>query len=166
MSDTGRVKRALGALLLALALLSMYPLAGRAQEKDGRPTAVADTLFPQPPISAGGAFFRSVAIPGWAQADLGAPERGAFYFLMEAASLWMVIRTQGRLSHVERTSPGSSLVDSRRQQREDWIALAVFWSLFSGADGFVSVQLYGFKEHTEQRPDGVTALELGWKIPF
>ena len=164
MLDPGRLKRALRAALLALILLGAGE--ARAQGRERGPAPVADTLFPEPPISAGGAFFRSVAIPGWAQADLGAPERGAFYFLMEAASLWMVIRTQRRLNHAERTSPGSSLVESRRQQREDWIALAVFWSLFSGADGWVSVQLYGFRERTGQRPGDVTALELGWKVPF
>lgn len=125
-----------------------------------------DTLFPQPPISGGGAFLRSLVLPGWGQAELGSEARGAFYFFAEAFSLFMIARTQARLSHAKRNYPDdASVVKSRRQQREDWIALAVFWALFSGADAWVSVQLYGFDERTGLSPDDV-ALEVGWKVPL
>lgn len=151
---------ATGALLLAFA----GSLTG--QETPSDTTAPVDSFFPQPPISAGGAFLRSLVIPGWAQAELGAETRGAFYFLAESFSLFMVARTQLRLEHAMRTEPKDSpLIDSRQQQKEDWIALAVFWAFFSAADGWISVHLFGFDDRTGLSPEDV-AFRVGWKIPF
>lgn len=151
---------------LCLAALWAAPL--RAQEEEASPPAQApaDSLFPQSPLSAGGAFWRSVVIPGWAQAELGAPGRGAFYFLTEAFCIFMIARTEKRLNHAERTWPeDSGVIDSRRQQKEDWIALAIFTAFFSGADGWVSVKLFGFDERTGFGPDDV-AFTVGWEIPL
>lgn len=127
-----------------------------------------DTLFQRrPPLSPGGAFARSLILPGWAQAELGSPGRGAFYFLMEATSLWMWFRTQARLDHADRTLPeDADLIRARKQQREDWIALAIFWAFFSAADGWISVHLWGFEEVTGERPPDQVSIDLGWKIPF
>ncbi|HEX6588626.1 MAG TPA: DUF5683 domain-containing protein [Longimicrobiales bacterium] len=36
------------------------------------------------------------------------------------------------------------LVSARKEQREDWIALGVFWILVSGVDAFVTAQLADF----------------------
>jgi hypothetical protein len=147
-------------------LLAGVPGTLSAQEEQAAEPAQTDTLFPEAPFSAGGAFWRSVVIPGWAQAELGAESRGAFYFLAEAFSIFMVARSQIRLSHAQRTlSNDNPVTISRRQQREDWAALAVFWALFAGADGWVSVHLYGFDERTGVGPDDV-AIGIGWKIPF
>ncbi len=157
-------------LLLALAA----PSALAAQEAEAPQRAQADSVFPRPPLSAGGAFFRSLVLPGWAQAELGHEARGAFYFLAESFSLFMIARTQKRLAHAERTLPeDSDIISSRKQQREDWIALAVFWAFFSAADAWVSVQLFGFEERTEMEPERVSldvrwadsAFQIGWKIP-
>lgn len=158
------------AVPLALALALLGAPARLPAQQPTAPTASeqADTVFTPPPLTPGGAFLRSLVIPGWAQAELGAEARGAFYFLAETFSLFMVVRSQIRLSHAERSEPDpetSSLVSSRRQQREDWIALAVFWAFFSAADGWVSVQLFGFEERTGLRPEDV-AFQVGWKIPF
>jgi hypothetical protein len=151
---------------LSLLLASALPRAALAQQQEAAPAERPDSLFPQPPLSPGGAFIRSLVIPGWAQAELGATSRGAFYFFAEAFSLFMVARSQIRLAQAERTEPeGSLVISSRRQQKEDWIALAVFWALFAGADGWISVQLYGFDERTGIGPEEV-ALEFGWKIPL
>lgn len=148
-------------LLLIAGLLAAMPARGLAQQVDtaGRVDAVADSAtYPPPPLSPGGAFLRSLVIPGWAQAELGARTRGAFYFLVEAFSIFMIARTQLRLSHTERAQPwNESLIDSRKQQREDWIAIAAFTAFFSGADGFVSVHLWGFDDRTSLEPPDVTA---------
>ncbi len=131
-----------------------------------RSAVQVDLIFPQPPISAWGAFFRSLVIPGWGQAELGAESRGALYFFLESTSILMIARSQTRLAHAERTLPeGSPLIEARKQQREDWIALAVFTALFSAADAWVSVQLFGFEEVTGTGPDDV-ALIVGWKVPL
>ncbi|UCF19108.1 MAG: hypothetical protein JSU87_14440 [Gemmatimonadota bacterium] len=152
----------------AVFLLAM-PVGLAAQEPEPpAPAAQAiDSIFTRPPISGGGAFLRSLAVPGWGQAELGHYGRGAFYFFAESFSLFIVARTQIRLNHAERNlPPESSFVKSRRQQREDWIAMAVFWALFAGADAWISVQLYGFDERTGIGPGGESAYLIGWKIPF
>ena len=162
------------ATALALTALLCAPRAASAQRVQLPDTLLTDTSVaaraePQPrksPISPGGAFLRSLVLPGWAQAELGHESRGAFYFLAETFSLFMVARTQIRLNHAERTLPADDdIISARKQQRQDWIALAVFWGLFSAADGWVSVQLYGFDEATGVRP-GETAFSVGWSIPF
>jgi hypothetical protein len=156
-------RRAL-ALALALVLWAPTTLAGQ-QEQEPAPVR-PDSIFPEPPLSPGGAFIRSLVIPGWAQAELGAESRGALYFFAEAFSLFMVARTQIRLSHAERNLPEDDpLVQGRRQQREDWIAMAVFWSFFAAADGWISVHLYGFDERTGLEPEQV-AFGVSIRIPL
>ncbi|MGD2152780.1 MAG: hypothetical protein PVG79_05890 [Gemmatimonadales bacterium] len=154
-------------LVLGMTLALLVPAKLPAQQQEeGAPPARPDSLFPQPPLSPGGAFIRSLVIPGWAQAELGAESRGAFYLLAESFSLFMVARTQLRLAHAERNLPDDHpLVLSRRQQREDWIALAVFWAFFAAADGWVSVHLYGFDERTGLEPEQV-ALAVSFRIPL
>lgn len=159
----------------ALVLLALAAPSGvAAQEPEAEPQARPDSVFPRPPLSPGGAFFRSLVLPGWAQAELGHEARGAFYFFAESFSLFMVARTQKRLSHAERTLPeDSGIISSRKQQREDWIALAVFWAFFSAADAWVSVQLFGFEERTETGPEPLSldvrwdgsAFQIGWRVP-
>ena len=125
-----------------------------------------DSFFPQPPLSPGGAFLRSLVVPGWGQAELGHESRGALYFFIEAFAIFMVARTKIRLDHAKANEPyNPALVNSREQQLEDWAAIAVFTALFSGADAWVSVQLYGFDERTTLSPQGVS-LGVGFKLPF
>lgn len=162
------------AAALALTALLSAPDTSIAQRVQLPDTIVTDTSAAaqaeaevrKPPFSAGGAFLRSLVLPGWAQAELGHESRGAFYFLAETFSLYMIARTQIRLDHAERTLPADDdIISSRKQQREDWIALAIFWAFFSAADGWVSLQLYGFEDVTGVRP-GETAFLVGWSIPF
>jgi hypothetical protein len=155
------------ASVLAIGLAVLVPTLAAAQEEPGQAEATpADSIFSKPPLSPGGAFLRSFVLPGWAQAELGAESRGALYFFIESFSLFMVARTQARLSWAERTRPeDSGLVESRKQQREDWIALAVFTAFFAAADGWVSVHLYGFEERTGVAPEDI-AIGIGWKIPI
>jgi hypothetical protein len=53
-------------------------------------------------ISPRGAFIRSALIPGWGHAKVGAHVRGAFYFSAEAASAYMIFKTQTRLDRTQR----------------------------------------------------------------
>ncbi|MGD8869426.1 MAG: hypothetical protein PVI01_17535 [Gemmatimonadales bacterium] len=165
-TDRQRVNRSSVVAAIAIALASGLPtIAAAQQEPAPEEAAPPDTLFTPPPLSPGGAFFRSLVLPGWAQSELGAETRGAFYFLAESFSLFMVARTQVRLDWAERTRPADSgLIESRKQQREDWIALAVFTAFFAAADGWVSVHLFGFDERTDLKPEDV-AIGVGWKIP-
>ena len=47
--------------------------------------------------SPGGAFLRSLLVPGWGQATIGSYTRAGFYVLAESATGWMLARTVSRL---------------------------------------------------------------------
>ncbi len=66
----------------------------------GSQEAASDTL-PPPPFSPKGVFLRSLVLPGWGHAVLGTPLRGAFYFAADAATLFMLWKTDSRLRRAQ-----------------------------------------------------------------
>ena len=85
-------------ILLLLIGSMVFPgvLVGQASAVEGDPTSeVTDKSddLSKNKVSARGAFIRSLLIPGWGQSAAGAPGRGAFYFGMEGASLWMILKS-------------------------------------------------------------------------
>lgn len=179
----------LRAALLACALLlaAARPAAAQNPRPDSvRPLVARGDSLARPPqpdtvpprISAKGAFFRSLVLPGWGQSELGAPGRGAVYFALEAGSLWMLYKTSERLDQAleeqavlrETGQIGpdqrTGLVHDRQNQREDWITLSVFWLFFSGADAFVAAQLQDFDVHVNAVPRPGGALELRATVPL
>lgn len=122
-----------------------------------RPAAAEPRSGPAPMS----AFFRSVLIPGWGQLAADKPVRGAFYFAMQTATVYMVIRTQNRIDEAE----GEALKESRREQREDWLVLAGFWALASGVDAWVSAQMWGFEGEVVPPPDGSAGLAVRMSLP-
>lgn len=59
-----------------------------------------------------------------------------------------------------------SLVKSRQSQREDWIALTVFWMLASGLDAFVTAHLSNFPGDVAVEPrHGGKGAEIRWTLP-
>ncbi len=75
-----------------------------------------------------------------------------------------------RLQNDRTVADARSLVDSRGQQFQDWMALEVFLVFLSGADAFVSAHLAHFPapvavEAAPVSTVGGTALELGFKVP-
>lgn len=58
------------------------------------------------------------------------------------------------------------LVDARKEQREDWLAVAIFTLLLSGVDAFVSAHLGDFPEPLtiEGDPGGGT-VEVAFRVP-
>jgi hypothetical protein len=161
-------------LLLCVTIQLLLPSGVAAQDRPAVP-ALVDTAGPD--ISARGALLRSFALPGWGQSYARAPGRGAIYFGMEAASLWMVYKTSRQLSASrqrdrwlrelndtpdERPSP---LTRSRSQQFEDWVTLAVTVALFSGADAYVTAQLSDFAREVQVRVPEGSSLEVGVTLP-
>lgn len=154
--------RAIAAAVL-LVLVSTPAAAQEPGASEPLPPAAADTLD-DPGVSAAGAFARSLVLPGWGQAYVGSPGRGAVYFALEAGAAWMAFksyrqleeardvqaweRETGRLGENEKLS----VVSSREEQFEDWITLSIFVLLFSGVDAFVTAQLADFDEHVGVRP--------------
>lgn len=174
-SNTARAAVVGAALALATGGIAA---AGAAQEPEAAPPAAVEVEEPETPISGRGAFIRSLVLPGWGQAYVGAPGRGAIYFAMEAGSAWMVYKTyqqlneardaQAWLREVGRLPVDEKLdvVESREEQLEDWLAISIFLLLFSGADAYVTAQLADFDEHVGVGPgiDGGARLEL--RVPF
>ncbi|MFW6083727.1 MAG: hypothetical protein ACODAA_00755 [Gemmatimonadota bacterium] len=107
------------------------------------------------------AFLRSVLIPGWGQLAADQPVRGAVYFALQSATVYMVIRTQNRIDEAE----GEGLKESRREQREDWLVLAGFWALASGIDAWVSAQMWGFEGEVVPPPEGSAGLAVRMRVP-
>lgn len=162
----------LRACTLLLGLLAAPALAPptQAQELDTVPVVTTPRRVPAPAVpdtfpSARSALIRSLVLPGWGQAYVGAHGRGAFYFALEASSLWMVYRTSRALSaarvrerelrEIGTLGPNQPLplAESRSQQVEDWITLSIFWALFAGADAYVSAQLADFAGHVGVAPE-------------
>ena len=56
-------------------------------------------------------------------------------------------------------------MDGREEQREDWVAVAVFTLLMSGVDAFVSAHLRNFPDPltVEGGPDGT--IEVAIRVP-
>ncbi len=123
-----------------------------------------DPVQGEPPVSPMGAFVRSLVIPGWGQAAVEQPVRGAFYFTMEAGSLWMLLKTQSKLDAARRAG-NEALIEKRENQKEDWIVLAVFWALFSGVDAWVSAHLWDFEGAVVPPPDGSPGVAVQYTVP-
>lgn len=183
--NAARLRRLAAASLLAALgfgpVLPPVPLAAqpplRADTTRAAAPASVDTVAP-PRRSPRGAFLRSLVLPGWGQAWVGSPGRGSAYFAAEAGSLWMLYRTQRRLSEARQRqdylrrngllSPDSTLalVRSREDQREDWITLSVFLLFFSGADAYVAAQLADFDERVSVRPTPDGGVRVGARVPL
>lgn len=59
------------------------------------------TTVPIHGTSPGGAFLRAVLLPGWGHASIGAYRRGAFYFLAEGATAFVLVKSDRRLREAE-----------------------------------------------------------------
>jgi hypothetical protein len=166
-------------ILLLAGLLACLPAPAVAQvapvEEAATPSDTLD-LWQGPVRSPRGAFLRSLVLPGWGQAWVGSPGRGAAYFAMEAGSLWMVYRSRQMLGYAReeqqqlrdsgQIQPDAriTLVRARESQVEDWTAVAVFLLFFSAADALVSAYLADFDEHVGVVRDG-DGLRLEARIP-
>lgn len=178
--------RSSGGVLVAVALLFLTPFGLFAQEPDSAAAAIdtvalspwiqqegaapapppAEDPEAGPPVSAMGAFWRSLLIPGWGQASVDQPSRGAFYFAGQAGIMWMVFKTNSKLQSAKRTLPyNEDLVSSREDQLQDWLVLAGFWALFAGVDGWVSAKMWGFETEVQPPANGASGVELKTSVP-
>lgn len=82
--------------VLALLLMVAAPALGSAQER-GQPTLPADTAASSGGLSPMGAFGRSVLLPGWGQAAVGAWGRAGVFFLGHLGNAFMLVKTQGKI---------------------------------------------------------------------
>jgi hypothetical protein len=95
-----------GGVLALVALLAVaHPAPVRAQ--------VPDTAAVVNPLTPGGAFLRSVLLPGWGHASIGAYARGGFYFAAETTAGFLLARTVRRL---EIAKEGRDLKEDRLRE--------------------------------------------------
>lgn len=97
-------------VLLVLTLLSVFLLPASAQAQqggnggtgvDGASTGQEPGAPAFPTVSPGGAFIRSLAVPGWGHAAAGSYTRAGFYFLTSGATYWMLTKTARSLGVAE-----------------------------------------------------------------
>ncbi len=110
------------ALTLAVVLLGAAhasPLAGQQPSVDasGDSAQVAEAQEGPKRPSPGGAFARSIVLPGWGQAAAGSTTRGWFYFTVESLSVWMILKTSKLLGSA------SDILDMRRLEAEERLAM-------------------------------------------
>ena len=165
---------ALAAVLLLGHALEPSPLRAQdppppavADSVSAEATPAADTTGRPPPISPLGAFGRSLILPGWGQLEVGRPSRGAFYFAAESVFLFMVFKSDARLSAAKEELPlNEERISNRSGQRENWIVLAGFIAFLSGLDAWVSTQFWDFEPSIGPPADGSVGIALGFKVDF
>jgi hypothetical protein len=89
-----------------------------------------------------GAFWRSLLLPGWGQAETGRPVTGVVFVAWEGMTAMMTLKAQQETHYLKET--GSSNLGAKRQEVQDWLVLWIFNHLFSGAEAFVSAHLQDF----------------------
>jgi hypothetical protein len=178
--DTTRVPRATVPVDPAPAARPDTTTDTTASRRPTRPRAVAARPIIRPPISARRAMIYSLLVPGLGQSRLDRPATGAFFVAIEAAALTMAAKSAfdlgeakafrgdsvvvtsfpvdtagapiGTGTGAQRNNFTASLVRARRLHLEDWLALVAFNHLISGAEAFVSANLWGVPGEVAVRP--------------
>ena len=113
-----------------------------------RPVAV-DTLHRLKPMPA---FFHSLLIPGWAQAKLDRKLTASIFLGWEGLTLGMSLKAAGEVRYLNRIGADSARIESKKQERQDWLILLAFNHLFSGLEAFVGSHLQDFPADVQLRP--------------
>jgi hypothetical protein len=159
-------RRAFAWLMVAACALAIVPAHLRAQAPD---TTAVDTAGPRPelkpPISPRRAFLYSLMLPGYAQSILGRGKTGTLLVAFESVAIVMLresalnardarrfLNDSVVVSYVdingspsvryEPTRFTQQLLDKRREQVEDWIAVLIGNHLFAAADAYVAALLW------------------------
>ena len=171
-------REALHSLLFILALAFTgvaAPLAAQdttaVPARDSARQATADTAAPVPaqadtgrvvvPDSLGilrvkpaAVLWRSLLVPGWGQAKLGRNLTAGFFIAAEALTLGMSLKANAELKHLRSINADSVTIDSKSQNREDWLVLLVVNHLLSGLEAYVSANLSDFPAELKIRKLG------------
>lgn len=147
---------------LGVAVLAVFPTFQlSAQIPDTTPAPIVTTGAVVVPIDTAhrtgpmGAFWRSLLLPGWGQAQTGRPVTGALFATWEGVTAMMTLKAQSETHYLRETGSGS--LRAKRQEVQDWLVLWVFNHLFSGAEAFVSAHLQDFPKELKVQafPGGV-----------
>ena len=122
-----------------------------------------DSIRPKPPITPGGAFLRSLVLPGWGQAALQRNVTGGVFMTFEGIALTMVWKSSWQVRYAEARD---KLVKSHKQELQDWLILLAFNHLMSGAEAYVSGHLYDFPASLKFQTLSHDRVGLGVSVPF
>jgi hypothetical protein len=101
------------------------------------------------------AFWRSLLLPGWGQAEAGRPVTGALFVAWEGVTAMMTLKAQSETKYLKES--GSTSLEAKRQEVQDWVVLWIFNHLFSGAEAYVSAHLQDFPRDLKLQvvPNGI-----------
>ena len=157
----GTLERWTGSLLVAVLLTIVPSFHLSAQVPDtartpvvttGATVVVPDTAHRIRPMAA---FWHSLLLPGWGQAETGRPVTGGLFVAWEGVTAMMTLKAQQETHYLK--ASGSTNLGAKRQEVQDWLVLWIFNHLFAGAEAFVSAHLTDFPRELEVRalPRGV-----------
>lgn len=112
-----------------------------------------------------GYFFRSLLIPGWGQAALDRKLSGGLFLAFEGVAVGMALKANHEMRYLART--GSGRLESKRDERSDWLFLIGVNHLFAGMEAYVSANLFDFpgELRARQLPDGRRGIGLTLPLP-
>ena len=158
-------------VVLLLSVLTVSPIAavGQVRPPDPRDTIQVDPFRVHPPISPGGAAFRSLLLPGWGQSILDRPGTGAFFVLVEGLAITMTFKSKHQLKYLERVQSEDDVesverVEAKRNEIQDWAILIAFNHLISAAEAFVAAMLWDFPEELEVQAFSGGRIGAGFRI--
>ena len=180
-------------LVAAFAILLVFaPGAANAQRPDSLRVTVAlpdsEASFElKPPISAKRAFLSSLLMPGYGQSYLGRKRSGAMMLAVEAISVSMIRESAIGVREARRNAADSliisyvdangtpnvkygpayprSLIKTRKEHVEDWVALLIANHLFSAADALVASLLWDLPAEVAVS-GGRRSTNLGLRLRF
>ncbi|HEX9164834.1 MAG TPA: hypothetical protein VF862_02925 [Gemmatimonadales bacterium] len=115
----------------------------------GTPAPQDSVVYPKPPVTPMGAFFRSLLLPGWSQSILDRRLTAGLFMAVEGLAVGMVLKSASELSYLRQYDPAK--VDAKDQEREDWIAVLAFNHLFAALEGYVGAHLWDFPADVKLR---------------
>ena len=135
----------------AVRLSAQVPDTGRVVTT-GATVVAPDTAHRIRPMTA---FWHSLLLPGWGQAETGRPVTGGLFVAWEGVIAMMTLKAQQETHYLK--ASGSTNLGAKRQEVQDWLVLWIFNHLFAGAEAFVSAHLTDFPRELEVRalPRGV-----------
>ncbi len=92
----------LASVLVAGALMAGRPAVSAAQERVPVAEPTRQVTPARTTVSPGGAFLRAALIPGWGHAAIGSYTRAGFYFGMQSATVYTLLRARIRIAEAER----------------------------------------------------------------
>ncbi len=147
--------------LLVVTLLCGTPLALAGQVTP--PAAVqADSTVHHPP-GPFNYFFRSLFVPGWGQASLDRKLTAGLFIAFEGVSIGMALKANAEL-HYPLAIGDTTLAQSKRAERQDWIVLLVANHLFSALEAYVSAHLRDFPSDLRLQAFGGPRPGLGFSV--